>query len=297
MTLEQSGAPATDAHWPIVSGRYVVGDPDRSVAICTLASSDLVDQFRDHDEFAIAGRLYTLNLGLEKLVWNVVSNPAIRFLLLCGDDTSTQISRGIVQLHDQGYDHEHHILDVTGYNPFVHNITQEELAAFQRRVELVDLIGETNVDTILTSARNLEARTPGRAAAGVLHPFADPLVAKANPMGQITLDGLGLFLVGIRRATGEITLDHYSADRRYLDTVVGANAEAICHTLVREGLVSELSHAAYLGREVAKAEEALRWGLEFEQDRALFPPGQGGQWAPFGSRAERPSAGSGARSS
>jgi tetrahydromethanopterin S-methyltransferase subunit A len=107
-------------------------------------------------------------------------------------------------------------------------------------------------------------------------------------MGDIKLDPLGLFLVGIRRESAEIVVDRYSADRRYLGAVVGTDAEAICHTLVRDGLITELSHGAYIGRELAKAEEALRWGLEFEQDRPLFPPGQGGRWAPFGSRVERP---------
>jgi tetrahydromethanopterin S-methyltransferase subunit A len=192
-----------------------------------------------------------------------------------------------VQLHDHGVDEEHRIPDVRGYHPFVLNITDEELVAFQQRIELVDLIGETDTSTILAAARALEARTPGRSDAGVRHPFGEPLEATPNAMGAITRDELGLFLVGIRRDAGEIVVDHYSVDRRYLNTVTGKNAEAICHTLVREGLMSELSHAAYLGREVAKAEEARRWGLEYEQDRALFPVGRGGRWAPFGRRDER----------
>jgi len=158
-------------------------------------------------------------------------------------------------------------------------------------VELVPLIGVTDVEAILATARRLQARTPGRWGAGVRHAFPKPLSATRNRMGEITLDPLGLFLVGIRRETGEIVVDHYSADRRYRSAVAGTDAEAICHTLVRAGLISELSHGAYLGREVAKAEEALRWGLEYEQDRPLFPPGQGGRWAPFGRRAERPAEG------
>ncbi|MGI8553557.1 MAG: tetrahydromethanopterin S-methyltransferase subunit A, partial [Dehalococcoidia bacterium] len=112
MATQASPPLGTSVKWPIVSGRYVVGNPDRSVAICTLASSDLVDQIGECDELAIVGRLYTLNLGLEKLVWNVISNPAIRFLLLCGDDTSSQISQGIVQLHAKGFDEEHRIPEV-----------------------------------------------------------------------------------------------------------------------------------------------------------------------------------------
>jgi tetrahydromethanopterin S-methyltransferase subunit A len=288
VTGQEATPQEASARWPIVSGRYVVGNPDRSVAVCTLASSDLVDQIGRREEVAIVGRLYTLNLGLEKLVWNVVANPAIRFLLLCGEDTASHLSQGIIQLHTQGFDTDHRIPDVQGYQPFVHNLTAAEVAAFQQHVELVPLIGETNVETILATARQLESRTPGPWGAGVRHPFPEPLAATRNRMGDIRLDPLGLFLVGIRRESGEIVVDHYSADRRYLGAVVGTDAEAICHTLVREGLISELSHGAYIGRELTKAEEALRWDLEFEQDRPLFPLGQGGRWAPFGSRVERP---------
>ncbi len=110
-TQGPKGAQA-DSRWPIVSGRYIVGNPERSVAVCTLASSDLINRIGDRDEIAIVGRLYTLNLGLEKLVWNVVSNPAIRFLILCGDDTSAPISPGIIQLHDKGLDDERRIREV-----------------------------------------------------------------------------------------------------------------------------------------------------------------------------------------
>src|SRR5207245_2601021 len=41
--------------------------------------------------------------------------------------------------------------------------------------------------------------------------------------------------------------------------------------LIREGLVSQLSHAEYLGGELAKAEAALRLGVRvrYEQDRPL----------------------------
>src|SRR5438270_9031255 len=109
MAAHEPTAVGPGATWPVVSGRYIIGNPDRSVAICTLASSDLVDQIGARDEIAIVGRLYTLNLGLEKLVWNVIANPAIRFLILCGDDTASPISQGIVQLHAQGFDAEHRI--------------------------------------------------------------------------------------------------------------------------------------------------------------------------------------------
>jgi tetrahydromethanopterin S-methyltransferase subunit A len=39
--------------------------------------------------------------------------------------------------------------------------------------------------------------------------------------------------------------------------------------LLREQLVSQLSHAGYLGAELARAEAALRLDLAYEQDRPL----------------------------
>lgn len=39
--------------------------------------------------------------------------------------------------------------------------------------------------------------------------------------------------------------------------------------LLRDGLVTQLSHAAYLGEELAKAQTALQFGLRYDQDRPL----------------------------
>lgn len=49
----------------------------------------------------------------------------------------------------------------------------------------------------------------------------------------------------------------------------GHSAEAILLGLIRENLISQLSHAGYLGGELAKAETALRLGVEYHQDRPL----------------------------
>ena len=53
---------------------------------------------------------------------------------------------------------------------------------------------------------------------------------------------------------------------KLMATVCGRNAESLCHTIVRENLVSRMEHAAYLGREIQKAQIALNSGLNYEQD-------------------------------
>ncbi len=63
-------------------------------------------------------------------------------------------------------------------------------------------------------------------------------------------------------------MEHYNYDNVLLRIVKGASAKAICRTVIDEGWVSELSHAAYLGRELARAEFCLSHGVEYIQDGA-----------------------------
>ncbi|MGB7545033.1 MAG: DUF4346 domain-containing protein, partial [Methanothrix sp.] len=54
-------------------------------------------------------------------------------------------------------------------------------------------------------------------------------------------------------------------------SVWGENARDLVNTLVDMGLVRRLDHAAYLGRELQKAETALRLGRDYVQDEPLWP--------------------------
>ncbi len=53
-------------------------------------------------------------------------------------------------------------------------------------------------------------------------------------------------------------------------TVAGRNARDILNTLIEMGLVSRLDHAGYLGRELEKAEIALRLKRSYVQDETLW---------------------------
>jgi dihydropteroate synthase-like protein len=54
-------------------------------------------------------------------------------------------------------------------------------------------------------------------------------------------------------------------------TVAGSNARDILNTLIDRGLVSRLDHAGYLGRELEKAQIALRLKRNYVQDEPLWP--------------------------
>jgi hypothetical protein len=68
----------------------------------------------------------------------------------------------------------------------------------------------------------------------------------------------------------------------------GHSANSMLLGLLREGLVTQLSHAGYLGEQLAKAETALRLCLRYDQDRPLRPSETPG--APTPTDASRPTA-------
>ena len=92
-------APAAD--WPVITGDYIVGDPESPVAVATLASHIEAEL----SGAAIAGPCKTENLGIEKVVANVISNPNIRFFILAGAEVQGHITgQSFKALHENGAD-------------------------------------------------------------------------------------------------------------------------------------------------------------------------------------------------
>jgi tetrahydromethanopterin S-methyltransferase subunit A len=85
-------------------------------------------------------------------------------------------------------------------------------------------------------------------------------------------DPAGFFVVYPDRRKKELVVEHYT-NAGVLDCVVeGSTPAAIYAEIVKRGLVSQLDHAAYLGRELAIAERSLQRGEPYVQDRAPGEP-------------------------
>lgn len=84
----------------------------------------------------------------------------------------------------------------------------------------------------------------------------------------VKLDPAGYFVIYPIAEQGTIHVEHYSYDNRLLRTLVGTSPRAIYLRIIEEGWVTEMSHAAYLGKELVKAEYSLRVGLPYLQDAA-----------------------------
>ena len=82
-------------------------------------------------------------------------------------------------------------------------------------------------------------------------------------------DPRGYFLIRIKPAQRLIEVGFTTYKHEIVAKVVGENAQEIYHTIIKKKIISSLDHAAYLGKELYKAELALRHGLKYHQDFPL----------------------------
>jgi tetrahydromethanopterin S-methyltransferase subunit A len=270
------------APWPVVSGKYVVGNRNSSIAVCTLNSKEMMAEIASLEGVAIAGCLHVANLGIERIIANIVANSSIRFLLICGrESTLFRPAEALVRLFERGVTSENRIVGAEGHYPVLRNLAREQIERFRAQVELIDLQGEQDLRLITESIDALRVRktewfprAQTFAAAGEAPSRRSPSVDFVSlPLGGkrelLEYDTSGFFVVSLDRGKNQIVLHHYYPDHSPAHEIRGKSADAILRAALREQLVSQINHAGYLGGELAKAEAALRLDLGYEQDQPL----------------------------
>jgi tetrahydromethanopterin S-methyltransferase subunit A len=260
--------------WPYVPGTYVVSDPQAPVAVCTLGSVDLAPLVAKQapEGLCITGKVETENIGIEKIIKNVLSNPSIQFLLCVGNEPPKHLTGAtIVALFENGIDEKKRIPGSPGMRPMLPNTSVEEVDAFCSQVEPVIMIGCTDVGEIHDKVRELASRAPKATRTEFQLPSAiketeavERVTATGEDPMRIKLDRAGYFVVNIENGT--ILVEHYSYKEKLLRTVEGIDARSIYLTIVRNGWVSKLDHAAYIGKELTKAELSIEHGFKYLQD-------------------------------
>lgn len=262
--------------WPPLPGGYRVVRYQASVAVCTLNSEFIVRQLGDRapDGLAIVGTLHTENLGIERIIDNTLANPNIRFLILCGEDTQQAVGhlpgQSLQSLFENGIDERGRIRGARGKRPFLKNVTAEQIQAFRKQIELVPLIGEQNGALIREHIETARVRDPGPHEGTATSTRIE--VVQASEPQNLTLDRAGYFVVYRDARRGRLVLEHYT-NGGVLDCVIeGTSSSAVYIEAIHRNLLSRLDHAAYLGRELARAERALRTGEAYIQDKAPGEP-------------------------
>ncbi|HEX2909416.1 MAG TPA: DUF4346 domain-containing protein [Chloroflexia bacterium] len=266
--------------WPPSPGLFVLGNFESAVAVCTLSSTALIDQLSTENT-AIIGRIYTPNLGVEKMIRNVISNPKLRYLVLCGKESPVfKVGEALLMLEANGLDESGHIIGATGSMAELTNLPLEAVETFRQQIKLVNHIGEMNPHAINQVTRELFERhtppyekiTPDQLKALLHHEGSAPVELEAHRRAWLELDPEGYFIIHLERESGQIAVERYTTDKKLTHIIRGRAADVIYHTILHEKLISQFDHAAYLGAELAKAETALYSNLPYEQDKKLKIP-------------------------
>jgi tetrahydromethanopterin S-methyltransferase subunit A len=265
--------------WPPAPGEYTVlcHGQDCPVAVSTLSSVSLADELASAKPSAlcIVGKTETENIGIDKVVKNSITNPTIKYLILAGTDPRGHYPGAtLLALKKNGVDENGRVIDAPGKRPILRNVSQAEVQAFRKQVDVIDMIGCDDSAQIIERIQQLvqdETPTCGCADCSQEVQFdvlVQPVHVVAQPPRHIEMDRAGYFVILPDSEKQRIVVEHYNYDNVLLHVIEGEEARSIYWTIIENGWVSQLSHAAYIGKELSRAEQAMAGKLQFVQDGA-----------------------------
>jgi len=147
-------------------GKYKIGNQESPVAVVTLNT----DFDFPEDKVAIWGKMKTENLGIEKVIANVISNPNIRFLIICGEEIRGHKSgKSLKAIIKNGIDENGKIIKAPGAVPYIENISKDAVKRFRDQISVIDRIDITEKNKILDIINSKIEENPA--------PFGDPFIA------------------------------------------------------------------------------------------------------------------------
>ncbi len=267
----------SDENWPPVVGEYFVLDKVASVAVSTLASVQLTDELaqRMPSGLAIVGKTETENIGIDKVIKNIVTSPTIRYLIVSGMEPKGHLTgKTLLALAENGVDENGRVIGSLGKRPVLRNVSASEIHAFREQVQVIDMIGCENPDEISAKIEELSRQVTTQCSCSECGGI--PLISISNTPKMfatesseaVSMDKAGYFVIVPLIDRGIINVEHYAYDNSLLRVIEGATAREIYFMIINNSWVTELSHAAYLGKELAKAELSLQNSFKYVQDGA-----------------------------
>lgn len=266
---------------PAIGEYHVLGlEYNCPVAISTLGNTELADRISGLKPtgLSIVGKTETENIGVEKIIKNMVALPSIKFLILCGKDSEGHYSGNtLISLVNNGVDNKMRVIGSKGKKPVLSNTTIEEINAFRNQIEVIDMIECEDLNKILEKVQELAEKDTIRRNCGDncsaedIKPITSEieiLNAEEKDPNKVKLDKAGYFVIVPKAESNVILVEHYSYANQLLHIIKGGDARNIYWTIIENGWVSEMSHAAYLGKELTKAEMSMELGFKYVQDKA-----------------------------
>jgi tetrahydromethanopterin S-methyltransferase subunit A len=144
--------------YPPEEARYLRGNDLSPVAVCAILNTydfkipqRITDIVRVSIETgaALAGTLQTENIGIEKIIANIVANPNIRYIVLCAVESPGHLcGEALISLMEYGVDEKKKIIGTEAPTPYLYNTPIESIERFRKQVKLIDLLNEGNPEEI-----------------------------------------------------------------------------------------------------------------------------------------------------
>lgn len=129
--------------WPPMPGSYSLGSMSSPVALAIVGKATFE---LSPEHYCIRGHIRSANIGVEKLIANVVSNPRIRFLIVCGREEGHLPGDALVSLARNGVDEDMAILGTRAQMPYLPDLAPEAVTRFREQVEVIDLVHPKDSD-------------------------------------------------------------------------------------------------------------------------------------------------------
>jgi tetrahydromethanopterin S-methyltransferase subunit A len=134
--------------YPPEEGRYLRGNDYSPAAVIIILTYDAEEIPPEIEKLvrvgvetgaALSGTLQTANIGIEKVICNIVANPNIRYLILGGPESEGhKTGDAIKALLRNGVDEKNRIIDTAGLTAVLHNVPAEFIRRFRAQLTLVD---------------------------------------------------------------------------------------------------------------------------------------------------------------
>jgi tetrahydromethanopterin S-methyltransferase subunit A len=255
------------SRWPFVRGDYVVLDPAAPVVIVGAHRTDAQNELARSAPVGLC-MLATVRTAKEAadLLHALATNLSIQALIWIGDESAKQpLGTAFAKL---GRDDEAPPGAVGSLmNAMASHVDADELAKLRKRVTFKSLIGCDELPKIVNEIESARAGAHRPDTGIVTREEASGVprvIVPRDVQYEVRDDKTGQFRVRLEEQS--IVVEHLNGKSSLLRTIEGKTARDLCVAIVRNGWISKLDHAAYLGRELARAEYCLRNGQPFRQD-------------------------------
>ena len=206
--------------------------------------------------------------SIEKLIRNVEANLAVHCVILAGGDEGKTYPA--LEALGAIFDDSAEISEKAA--ALAHDLRGRlkalDLATLGKRVRVVDMLACVDLDRIIASVHKHGTEGIRPDTGFVVQSYDTTLgvqrvIAPTGIAHDFHPDKAGAYVIGTKGDS--IIVEHYNSKDELLRLIEGANARDLCIMLIRNGWVSRLDHAAYLGRELTLAEMAIEQGVPYVQ--------------------------------